>query len=89
MGRLSVLCTDGGPVKLARPPSAFAVSLQKEAPHVRLFTQACVGVTSFSNNPQRGLPPAAKALGFLTAKPSSISGALCLEARAHYEVLSY
>lgn len=64
---------------------AFAVSLRKEAPHVRLSAQAGVGVNSFSNNPQRGLPPAVKVLGFLTVKQQSISGALCLDARATVE----
>lgn len=35
--------------------SAFAASLRKDAPHVRLSTWVYVGVSNPSNNPQRGL----------------------------------
>lgn len=51
--------------------SAFAASLRKDAPHVRLSTGACVGVNSPSNNPKRGLPIAVKVFNFLRAKSSN------------------
>lgn len=47
--------------------SASAASLRKDAPHVRLFTWAYVGVSSLSNNPQRGLSTV-KVFTFLRAR---------------------
>lgn len=51
--------------------SASAASLRKDAPHVSLFTWACVSVNSPSSSPQRGLSTAVKVFNFLRAKNSN------------------
>lgn len=72
--------------------SAFATSLRKDAPHVRLCTWACVGVNSPSNNPKRGLSTAVKVFDFLRAKNLNqclFSRSLSRYKNMHHEVLSY
>lgn len=71
--------------------SAFAASLRKDAPHVRLSTWACFGVNSPSNNPKRGLLLLWKSS--TSSEPrtqiSAFSVDLCQDRRAYHEVLFY